>query len=191
MGDSEIGSDAKEVPMGHTSTAAKPRLTRHQADILDRIRRLSANRPNGLVSTKDVGSRGACQHLIEKGYVEEHLVGFGQRGARRLAYKLAAWALEDATAKGQMSMALSIEGAVRDYFEKLDGSRGTEVGVDLVIRETFVPGDGWKLTLRRGADSLPEAKILRDLARDGVTVVAVRNDKSGRVADFTIESIVK
>lgn len=48
---------------------ARPRLTRHQRETLASIAGLGARRPDGWVPSGYIGSRQACRHLEEKGYI--------------------------------------------------------------------------------------------------------------------------
>jgi hypothetical protein len=61
-----------------TTTATRPRLTPHQREVYARIVRQS--RYNGHALAENVGSRGAVEHLVEKGYVRKVLAYTGPRG---------------------------------------------------------------------------------------------------------------
>lgn len=56
----------------------RPRLTPHQREVYGRIVRQS--RHNGHALAENIGSTGAVEHLVEKGYVVKHLAYTGPRG---------------------------------------------------------------------------------------------------------------
>ena len=65
------------------------RLTAHQAEVLRKIGRLAARRA-GIVDASHIGSRGACKHLIAKGYIAVAVVARGPRGGEYPYYRLTA-----------------------------------------------------------------------------------------------------
>jgi hypothetical protein len=65
-----------------TTVVRKP-LTPHQAEVLGRIKRQSKSK--GYARSQNIGSRGACQHLEEKGYISVSEVP-GPRGGVTYRY---------------------------------------------------------------------------------------------------------
>lgn len=56
------------------TTTTRPRLTPHQTEVYKRIERQAER--NGFARSENIASRGACEHLIAKGYiVAEEVVG--------------------------------------------------------------------------------------------------------------------
>jgi len=64
------------------------RLTPHQREVYDRIVRFTRNRPH--VTAANIGSRMACEHLAEKGYIAIVALRPGPRGGERIAYRVTA-----------------------------------------------------------------------------------------------------
>lgn len=68
------------------STRPRPRLTPHQAEVYGRIHRRAGR---GLVTTDEqIGSAGAVQHLVEKGYITRTLHRTGPRGGETYRLEL-------------------------------------------------------------------------------------------------------
>lgn len=61
-------------------TTTNPPLTPHQREVFKRITRLTKHHPT---YEGNIGSRGAVDRLIEKGYVEVVDVKYGPRGGVR------------------------------------------------------------------------------------------------------------
>jgi hypothetical protein len=55
-------------------------LTQHQREVFGRIQRLTRRNPT---AESNIGSRGAVEKLIDKGYVEVVRVEYGPRGGER------------------------------------------------------------------------------------------------------------
>jgi hypothetical protein len=66
--------------------SARPRLTSHQAEVLERLRRQSHNRPSGWVHLAVIGSRGGLEHLVSKGFAERRTEP-GPRGGEHPYYR--------------------------------------------------------------------------------------------------------
>ena len=64
--------------------SARPKLTPHQREVYDRMMRIG-NR-EGWVQFKWLGSRGACNKLVAKGYAE-HRFTYGKGGGEHSWYR--------------------------------------------------------------------------------------------------------
>lgn len=65
----------------------KSRLTKHQAEVFSRIQRYWGRYKHLSqgVPAYYIGSRGACQHLVQKGYITEQIF-YGPRGGEEPHY---------------------------------------------------------------------------------------------------------
>jgi hypothetical protein len=68
-----------------TAKVARKRLTPHQREVFERIERQTRS-PRGFARSEMIGSRGACQHLQEKGYITVTEV-IGPRGGTTYTYQ--------------------------------------------------------------------------------------------------------
>jgi hypothetical protein len=66
---------------------ARPRLTPHQRRTFDRLVHLTRWQSTGWVPAESVGSRGALDHLVRKGWAERTVQSVGPRGGERYAYR--------------------------------------------------------------------------------------------------------
>lgn len=62
------------------------KLTTHQAEVLARLKRLSGRYGNGWVAVRYIGSRGALEKLVEKGWAQVD-VRRGPRGGEHRYYR--------------------------------------------------------------------------------------------------------
>ena len=148
----------------------RPKLTPHQKTILAMLTRMSDN-GRRWVPLSNIGNKGACGHLVAKGYAER-LEETGPRGGRLFSYRTM---VGDAPSYVPAAV---IPRQLFDYF----GSRG------LRIQDTFVPGRGWRsLGLPR---PMATADVLAGLKTGGVTLVAITNGE-GRTADFSIRELTE
>jgi len=141
-----------------------PRLTRHQADVLARLTRLSDNGTRW-VALDTIGSRGALDHLVDKGYAER-LESVGPRGGRLFHYRK----LTDQYVPGPV-----VPAKLTDYFG---------AGVELWVAELFSPSRGWAKAQWRQA---PTGDVLAAHGRRGVVRFGISDGR--RVADFTAREL--
>lgn len=63
----------------------RPRLSPHQREVLGRLTRISGSSRRWVIA-RNIGSRTACEHLVDKGYAERQ-VESGPRGGELLSYR--------------------------------------------------------------------------------------------------------